>query len=42
MGFALSYSNRLEAIFEADEVMLERVKNACKAIAIEIEGSYAG
>lgn len=40
MGFALSYSNRLESIFEADEVMLERVKNACKAIAIEIESQH--
>lgn len=40
MGFALSYSNKLESIFEGDEITLERIKTACKAIAIEIESQH--
>jgi hypothetical protein len=40
LGFALSFSNKIEGIFENDEALLERVKNACRAIMAEIEGQY--
>lgn len=40
MGFALSYSNKLESIFEGDEITIEKIKTACKAIAIEIESQH--
>lgn len=40
LGHALSFTNRLESIFEGDDVILERLKNACKAILVEIEGQY--
>jgi hypothetical protein len=40
LGFALSFSNKIEGIFENDETILERVKNACRAILVEIEGQY--
>ena len=40
LGFALSFADKIEGIFEKDEVMLERVKNACKSIMVEIEGQY--
>jgi hypothetical protein len=40
LGFALGFAGKLEAIFEDDEVMLERIRNACKAIMVEIEGQY--
>lgn len=40
LGHALDFSQRLESIFEDDEMILERVKNACKAILIETEGHY--
>ena len=42
LGFALSFASKLEGIFEGDDVLLERVKNACKAIMVEIEGQYQG
>lgn len=40
LGHCLSFVEKLEAVFEFDDVVLERVKNACKAILIEIEGQY--
>lgn len=40
LGHALSFASRLEGIFEGDDVILERLKNACKAILVEIEGQY--
>lgn len=40
LGHALSFSERLEDIFENDEVILERVKSACKAIMVDIESGY--
>lgn len=40
LGFALSFADKIEGIFEKDEMLLERVKNACKSIMIEIEGQY--
>lgn len=40
LGFALSFTNKLEGIFEGDDVLLERVKNACKAVMVEIEAQY--
>ena len=42
LGFAMAFIDKLENIFEEDESLLERVKNACKAILIEIEGQYQG
>lgn len=40
LGFAMAFIDKLEGIFEEDEALLERIKNACKAILIEIEGQY--
>lgn len=40
LGHALSFAQRLEGIFEGDDVVLERVRSACKAIMVEIEGQY--
>jgi hypothetical protein len=40
LGHALSFTQRLEDIFEGDDVILERIKSACKAIMVEIEGQY--
>ena len=40
LGFALSFTDKIEGIFEKDEMLLERVKNACKSIMIDIEGQY--
>jgi hypothetical protein len=40
LGHALNFSQRLEGIFEGDDVVLERIKSACKAILVEIEGQY--
>jgi hypothetical protein len=40
LGHALSFTQRLEDIFEGDDVILERVKSACKAVLTEIEGQY--
>lgn len=40
LGFALNFSDKLESIFEGDEVLLDRVKIACKSILTEIEGQY--
>lgn len=40
LGYCLSFAEKLEAIFEFDDVVSERVKNACKALLIEIEGQY--
>lgn len=42
LGHLLSFTGKLETIFEGDEVILERVKNACKSIMIETEGQYQG
>lgn len=41
LGHALFYASRLEAIFEGDDIILERVKNANKSILSEIESSYS-
>lgn len=40
LGHLLSFMGKLEGIFEGDEVILERVKNACKSIMVEVEGQY--
>lgn len=40
LGHALSFTQRLEGIFDGDDVVLERVRSACKGILIEIEGQY--
>lgn len=40
LGHALSFADKLEGIFEGDEVLLERVKLACRSIMAEIEGQY--
>lgn len=40
LGHALSFTQRLEGIFEGDDIILERVRSACKGIIIEIESYY--
>jgi hypothetical protein len=40
LGHALSFTQRLEGVFDGDDVILERVRSACKGIMIEIEGQY--
>jgi hypothetical protein len=40
LGFGLNFADKLESIFEGDEVTLERIKLACKGILTEIEGQY--
>lgn len=40
LGFALSFADKIEGVFEEDQVILERVRSACKAILVEIEGQY--
>jgi hypothetical protein len=40
LGFGLNFADKLESIFEDDEIVLERIKLACKGILTEIEGQY--
>lgn len=40
LGFAMSFADKLETIFEDDEPTLERIRTACRAIFTEIEGQY--
>lgn len=40
MAFSLDYANRLEKIFEDDEVMIERVRTANKSVLMQIEAEY--
>lgn len=35
-GFFLSFARQLESIFEKDEVTLEKVRNACQSISIQL------
>jgi hypothetical protein len=40
LGHLMGFIAELESIFEGDEAILERVKNACKSILIKVEGQY--
>jgi hypothetical protein len=40
LGFAMNFIDKLYLIFEDDEIVLERIKLACKGILTEIEGQY--
>jgi hypothetical protein len=40
LGFALNFADKLEEIFEGDEMVLNRVKLACRGILAEVEGQY--
>jgi hypothetical protein len=42
LGYVMSAFDKLEAIFIDDEIVLERIRLACKGILTEIEGSYQG
>jgi hypothetical protein len=42
LGFVMNAFDKLELIFEDDEIVLERIKLACKGILTEVEGQYQG
>lgn len=42
LGFVMGAFDKLQAIFEDDEIVLERIKLACKGVLSEIEGQYQG
>ena len=40
LGFAMNFADKLQLIFADDEIVLERIKLACKGILTEIEVQY--
>lgn len=40
LGFVMAAFDKLEIVFDDDEIVLERIKLACKGILTEIEGQY--
>lgn len=40
LGFMMNFADKLEAIFADDEIVLDRIKLACKGILAEVEGQY--